>query len=259
MIILSVLTIPQRINHFINVLDELLLSTRKPDFIYITISEFYPRLNLSLTKEELTLITNKLETYPIPNKLVILKEDLGTLSKLLTPFTHHKNLTNDDYIIILDDDNGLFPLAIHLLTNQAYECDELAVYGLVGKSNGEYLHGEFFKSGDYYPVDILEGYRGVIYPIRIINTPNLLDWLKTFIDGYKQYNMIPIHDDEIFNYYLQLNNIESRIVNIPMGDRFNLNYKPKPNTNGIQEEKIKDKYKEILNLILNEIKKPTLN
>jgi hypothetical protein len=132
----------------------------------------------------------------------------------------------------------------------------MAVYGFVGKLNGEYLHGEFFKSGDYYPVDILEGYRGVIYPIRVIDKSKLLQWCQMFIDGYKQYNMIPIHDDEIFNLYLQSNNIESRIVNIPIGDIYNLNYKPKPNTNGIQEEKLKDKYKEILNLLSNEIKNP---
>lgn len=231
MIILSVVTIPNRIDDFILTLDELLNSTKLPNFLYISISEFYPRLNLTLTELELIKLKEKLKTYPIPNKLVTYKKDIGPLMKLITPLTHH-NLTKNDSIIIFDDDTGLFNTSIELLTNSLD--DDKAIYGFVGIKEGKYLHGEYFSSGDYYPVEMLEGYRGVIYPLNVIDKTKMIQWCNYIIEEYDKINTIPLHDDYIFYFYCYLNNIESRIINIPTGTPDNLNYTPKENSNGIK-------------------------
>lgn len=249
MLISSVVTIPNRTNDFLVVLDELLNSTILPDFLYVSISEFYPRLNLKFTELDINQIKKKLENYPIPNKIVNYKNDIGPLAKLLTPLINH-DLNQEDIILIFDDDNGLFPIAIESIMNCINSYGKEAVYGIMGVKSNQFIHGESISSGDYFVVDFLGGYRGVCYPINLIDKSKMIQWCNSIIHEYQKINTIPLHDDHIFNYYLKLNKIESRVVRINNGQ---FNYNPKPNDNGIFNDSQCNKNLEFLESIINKI------
>lgn len=252
MIICSVSTIPDRSLDFIRTLDELLLSTIVPDFIYVSISKFYPRLNKSHTEDELNQIKLKLETYPIPNLIIFYDNDIGPCSKLLTPLSQ-KKYNDEDCIIIMDDDNGLFPTAIECLISGYRSYGKESVYGIMGTigsgDSTNFVHGELVHGG-YYPVDLLGGYRGVLYPGNLIEYNSLLDWVNKFIEEYSRYGMIPDHDDSIFSEYLKYKKIESRVV--PVHPNNILNYWPKENKNGIFQDNKLDKS---LSIFHNTLKK----
>ena len=235
MIICSVSTIPDRSNDFLRVLDELLLSTVIPDFIYVSISKFYPRLGKSHTEEEINSIFSKLDNYPIKNKIVFYESDIGPCCKLLTPLK--EGVDADDVLIIMDDDNGLFPTAVECLVSGYNNYGKDAVYGIMGticeSDDTKFIHGEMVRDG-YFLVNLLGGYRGVLYPSHLIPYNDILKWVNNFIDSYKIHNMIPDHDDSIFSAYLSKNRIQSRVVPVFPNDR--LNYFPKENSNGIFQD-----------------------
>ncbi len=235
MIVCSVSTIPDRTSDFIQVLDELLVSTILPDFLYVSISKYYPRLGKSHSEEDLKRISDKLENYPIPNRIIFYDKDIGPCVKLITPLENHE-LKNDDVIIIMDDDNGLFATAIECLMI-GYNLDKNAVYGIMGTitngTNTNFVHGEYIESG-FCAVHLLGGYRGVLYPVSLIPHKSIMNWVNHFIDSYDQYGMIPDHDDSIFSAYLDHHKIESRVVSVFPKDK--LNYWPKSNSNGIFQD-----------------------
>jgi hypothetical protein len=249
MIVSSVITLPDRTDDFIKTLDELLLSTIIPDFLYVSISRFYPRLNKSIDESDIEKISEKLKNYPIKNRIVFYDQDIGPCLKLLTPLKEH-NLQSDDQILIFDDDNGLFPTAIECLKNIHDKCGSDSVYGIMGIKDDKFVHGEFVN-GDYHTVDLLGGYRGVLYPSNILNYEELYNWVNMFIDGYKLHDMIAMHDDHIFSYYLKYKNIESRVVNVyPRYEGWKINYWPKTNSNGIfQYERVQESI-EVLDEVL---------
>ncbi len=253
MIICSVSTIPDRTNDFLKVLDELLVSTVIPDFLYVSISEYYPRLNKSHSKEDITKIQDKLSRYPIPNRVVSYENDIGPCVKLITPLKNH-DIKDEDIIIIMDDDNGLFATAIECLVN-GYNIDNNAVYGIMGTiethQGTNFVHGESINGG-YLPVDLLGGYRGVLYPSKLVPYESLSKWVNNFIDSYAQYGMVPDHDDSIFSAYLNYHKIESRVVSVFPKDK--LNYWPKSNSNGIFQDPKLDKSLSIFHKTLESIR-----
>ena len=98
MIIASVVTIPDRIPLLLEALNSILVSTQRPDFLYVSVAKWYPRLEKSILTEELNILTDYLDSFEIPNKLVQYDEDIGPLMKFLTPLENHE-LTNQDHII----------------------------------------------------------------------------------------------------------------------------------------------------------------
>lgn len=245
MIISSVIIVPDRIDGFLNVLDELLKSTILPDFLYVSIIKYYPRLNKSIDIDDLFKIEEKLKNYPIENRIVFYDQDIGPCLKLLTPLKEHK-FEKNDLILIFDDDNGLFNTAIECLINSCNKYGDNSVYGIMGIFEGKYIHGEYIN--EYHIADLLGGYRGVLYPTKLLNYENLKEWTDMFIEVYNEHNMIAIHDDHIFSYYLKYNNIESRIVSVQPNS--SLNYWPKNNSNGIFQYDRIDESIEILDEVL---------
>jgi hypothetical protein len=168
MIICSISTIPGRFNSLLIVLNSLIDQTVKPDLIVITISKYYPRSGKSYPEDDLKQLKNLESTFSIPVKIIEREKDIGPTVKLISPLGELE-LCDDDLIIIADDDNVLYKETIRLLV-EGYKKYGTAVYGIMGKIGEHiYVHGEKVKS-DYQCVELLGGYRGVLYPVKIFKT-----------------------------------------------------------------------------------------
>jgi hypothetical protein len=231
MIICSISTIPGRFNSLLIVLNSIIDQTVKPDLIVITISKYYPRSGKSYPEDDLKQLKNLESTFSIPVKIIEREKDIGPTVKLISPLGELE-LCDDDLIIIADDDNVLYKETIRLLV-EGYKKYGTAVYGIMGKIGEHiYVHGEKVKS-DYQCVELLGGYRGVLYPVKIFKTrQEFLSFVCKFIEENKKKGLIAMHDDEIFSYYAEYENIERRVVSIP-GNGNVLHYHPIQNDDGI--------------------------
>ena len=168
-----------------------------PDIIIITIANYYPRLNKFYSSDEMSKLLSFLSTYPINSKIVYQDLDIGPVVKIKSALDYWTKLKDDtpkgnrnekeDVIIIVDDDSGLYEKSIELLT-ESYINNGDAIYGIMGKIGKDiYVHGEFVKDGEYRSVDLLGGYRGVLYPIHLLLKKKELmfnDWLDMFLKDF---------------------------------------------------------------------------
>ena len=258
MIICSISTIPGRLESLITILSRLLNSTIYPDIIIITIANYYPRLNKTYSSDEMSKLLSYLQTYKINTKITYQDIDIGPVVKIKSALEYWNNLKlsnyeKEDVIIILDDDSGLYEKSIELLTDSYIKYGD-AIYGIMGKiGNDTYVHGEFVSTiespdgtkKDYANVDLLGGYRGVLYPIHLLNKNNtskatkitFFDWINMFVKYHKKKNLVAMHDDDIFYYWAKYNNIERRVVKVPCDIPNFIYYNPISNTNGIFSDK----------------------
>jgi hypothetical protein len=245
MIIASVVTIPDRIQLLIEALNSILVSTQRPDFLYVSVAKWYPRLKKSILTEELNILTDYLDSFEISNKLVQYDEDIGPLMKFLTPLENHE-ITNQDHILIFDDDVGMFPDGIRLLKGCADLCGWHGGYGFIGVGfdSNWYLHGEYIQGGEYFQLKLIGGYRGCLYPVAAFDIENLKEYFWWIINEFKNRGSIPLHDDHIISAYCLNNNIPLRLVNIKekLGDPpgSELYYTSKETSNGIMQSPDKD-------------------
>lgn len=245
MIIASVVTIPDRISLLVEALNSIIESTLRPDFVYVSISKFYPRLQQSISTNDLQILQDYLSQFEIPNKLVVYDQDIGPVMKFLTPLTDHE-LTPQDHVLIFDDDVGMFKDGIRVLKQCADTCGWDAGYGLIGVGfeSKWYLHGEYIQSGDYFPIKLIGGYRGCLYPVAAFNLEHLKEYFFWIVNEFKNLGTIPLHDDHIISAYCLKNNIPLRLANIKekLGDPpgSELYYKAKETSNGIMQSPDKD-------------------
>ena len=243
MIIASVVTIPNRLELLKDSLKSLLLSSIKPDFVYISISKWYPRLQKSYLESDLDSLNEFLKTFEIPSKIVMYEKDLGPCLKFFTPIRNH-DFKQDDYILVFDDDNGLFPGAIDELIGCARATLSDGVYSLAGiaKDNTWHLNGEYIQGGDYYPIRLLGGYRGCLYPVRLFNLEDLIDYLLWIIKDFSSRGDIPLHDDHIISAYCESRGIPiklARVKNNPMNYE-QISASTKNPSDGIMHSKAQD-------------------
>lgn len=249
MYIASVSSIPGRLSSLMNVLERFKSQTRVVDKILITIAKYYPRLKKEYPEEDVKVLETYLSSYPIPNQVMYVDVDIGPSVKLTVPLQYleadHGVLDTDceDVIIIFDDDSVFYERGVELLS-EAQKNDPDGVYGLMGvieagdPTKPQFVHGEFV----HYPfidVDVLGGYRGVLYPVKHLvhenngaNRMGLVDWVHLFIEAHQQKNLIAMHDDHIFAYYCKYRGIPKRVVRIPEANG-RLFYEPIGNTDGI--------------------------
>jgi hypothetical protein len=233
MIVCSISTIPGRIQGFLRVLGCIQNQTRRPDKIFITIAKFYSRMKKSYPEEEFTILRQFLATFPIETEIVEPEDDIGPSVKLTTPLTNGI-INDDDVIIILDDDTLIFNETIELLVNAYHRFGE-AVYGFIGVMDNApefFYHGEQVIGFDAANIDMLGGYRGVLYPVKRIRY-DIQKWVDIFVKEHEKDGTLAMHDDHIFTYYLKHKNIERRIVKIPVNHPDECKYKHVHNTNGI--------------------------
>lgn len=233
MIVCSISTIPGRVYGFLRVLDCIKNQTMRPNKIFITIAKFYSRMKKEYSKEEFSILRNYLSLYPIETIIIEPEKDIGPSVKLTTPLTN--GITNDDdLIIILDDDTLIFEETIELLVN-SYRSFGEAVYGFIGIMDNApefFYHGEQVIGFDVANIDMLGGYRGVLYPTKKIRD-DIQKWVDIFVSEHEKDGTLAMHDDHIFSYYLKHKNIERRIVKIPTSHSNECKYRYIHNTNGI--------------------------
>jgi hypothetical protein len=233
MIVCSISTIPNRLHGFLQVLDCIKDQSHRPDKIFITIAKFYSRMKKSYSEEEYKTLREFLANYPIDTEIVEPDEDIGPCVKLITPLTH--GITNDDdVIIILDDDTLIFRETIELLVKSYRNFGE-AVYGYIGVMDDSptfFYHGEQVIGFEAANIDMLGGYRGVLYPVKCIRE-DLQKWVNIFVEEHKKDGLLATHDDHIFTYYLKYKNILRRIVKIPVNNPDECKYRHIHNTDGI--------------------------
>lgn len=269
MYICSISTIPGRLSSLINVLDRFKDQTVKPDLLFITIAKYYPRLKKEYPQEDLKQLETYLETYPVPNQIMYVDMDIGPSVKLTVPLQYLTSRSvsmpttgyEKDAIIIFDDDSVFYERGVELLM-AAHEKDPNAVYGLMGViENGDptkpqFVHGEFVYS-DYMDVDVMGGYRGVLYPVHVLCNKNshddskldMMHWVNLFIEDHKSQDMIAMHDDHIFAYYCSYRNIPKRVIHVPDGNG-RLFYEPIGNTDGIFADKNSEiSYKRVQDIV----------
>ena len=95
-----------------------------------------------------------------------------------------------------------------------------------------FYHGEQVIGFDAAKIDMLGGYRGVLYPVRKIRE-DIERWIDIFVKEHEKDGTLAMHDDHIFTYYLKHKNIDRRIVKIPVNYPSECKYKHIHNTDGI--------------------------
>jgi len=249
MIIASICSIPDRLNSLISVLENIKSQTVKPDILYISVSKHYPRSKKLYSEEGFFSLKSYLDTYTINNKLIIYENDIGPTLKLITPLRFHK-YNPEDFIFTFDDDTPLYERTIETLL-LAHNKDRNAVYALSGARQNKFFHGEMLPEDySYFEIDIIGGYRGVLYPVYLIDKTALFKWIDMFVDSCSKNKSIPMHDDHIFSYYFKHQNIPRRVSNSPFSKKFN--YTTIPNEDGIFKDENTMKNIEIINNTLYE-------
>jgi hypothetical protein len=231
MIVASIVTIPGRLESLVFVLKAILKQTVKPDFLYVSISNYYPRSKKVYPIEHLQYLKEFLSTYSIPNKIITYQNDIGPTLKLITPLKEYSFKSEEDFIFTFDDDTPLYERTIETLL-QAYNKNKNAVYSFSGTREERFLHAEFLPDDyDYFEIDILGGYRGVLYPVHLIDKVEFYNWIDMFISSSNKQGLLAMHDDHIFSYYFKYKNIPRRVSNSPFNKIFI--YTPISNEDGI--------------------------
>ena len=244
MIIASICSIPDRLNSLITVLENIKNQTVKPDILYVSISKYYPRSKKLYSEISILSLKSYLDSYSIQNKLIIYENDIGPTLKLITPLRFH-NYNPQDFIFTFDDDTPLYERTIETLL-AAHEKDKNAIYALSGTRQNKFFHAEMLPEDyNYFEIDIVGGYRGVLYPVYLIDKQELFKWIDIFIDTCSKHNTIPMHDDHIFSYYFKHKNIPRRVSNSPFSKQFN--YTTIPNEDGIFKDENTMKNMDLIN------------
>ena len=234
MIICSVSTIPGRLSSLLIILEHLKGQTLKPDKLIITISKYYPRMKKYFSEQDLDKLNEYLHDYPIPFEIVKYEQDIGPTVKLLSPLSLSTLNKEEDIIVIMDDDSILYERTIELLYEN-YKTYGTSVYGMMGVIEDPkiFIHGENVQPYNFALVEVLGGYRGVLYPVHLI-FDNLKSWVDTFVNEHSQQGLIAMHDDHIFSFFCEKNKIERRVIHIPNPNaNGQLFYQPISNKDGI--------------------------
>lgn len=250
MIIGSICTVPERSDSLLSALTSISEQTIKPDKIVINISEFYPRLGKFYKSWELEKIQKFLETYPIQTIINMGVLDIGPANKLIGPL-RSMDLDGEDFIVTFDDDNLLNPRTIEILL-KSYRNFPDCVYAMMGVRGGEYYHSETVKETypdfDYFVVDVVGGFRGVLYKRKLIQ-PDFFEWVGEISRRHRDLDLMPMHDDQIFSFYFKSRGIQRRVAKY-LGEFVPNPYSPIPNGNGIfQDERVTESYDLMVKII----------
>ena len=211
-IIVSLTTIPSRVNNLSLVVDSILNNTIVPDIIYINIPRISSKENKEYEIPEELKLNNKV-------KINITEKDFGPLTKLYP--TLLEELDPDSVIICVDDDKEYDDHLIEhlLLASEKYPHSCICISGW------NYINLGILALPITIPinnmvknVDILQCYNGVLYKRK---------FFKDDFDEYINIEECKTTDDISISKYLNNNEIE--ILSIP----YNFKHKDIDNSNSI--------------------------
>ena len=195
--ILSLTTIPPRINYIENTIKSLLEQTLKPEKIILNIPKKYNfRFNSSIDDLYIEKILNKYIDKIIINYI---EDDYGPGTKLLGLIKSKiiKLDSKDTYIVLLDDDHIYKPYMLEYFDNY----------------NKKYYDNKL-KTASYHCYDshgITIGQAADAIFIKI----ELLNEFEDYYDIIKKYDYIHYHDDNYISYYFHLKGFPINYIEPP--------------------------------------------
>jgi hypothetical protein len=206
-LLVSVTTVPWRVRRLETIVHSLLAQT-------------YPEFDIRVYIPGACLRTN--ERYPVPCSLLDLERleprlhirriavDYGPATKLLGPYLEWQAGSNSAVVsfVTVDDDALLERHAIEELVDAGTRYPDEAV-GFMGISGGEFVHAEDLarKGHPSRSVSVLGGYRGVLYPVRVLHDSLVADHAEV------SERCSPfLADDELISWNLARRGVARRVV-----------------------------------------------
>lgn len=216
-IIISLTTIPSRLNNINLVLDSILNQTIKPDEIVLIIPKKSFREQKEINQDPY-LINQNLKKYFNENKITILRpdEDYGPIMKILPVILREKQNKTNNIIISIDDDKKYFENMIEELIN-CYKrtqtvcarkgCVLLFKTNDINNLNRSQIIEKPLRSADFdydKKINFIYGTGGVLYCPSFFND-NILDEVENI--KKKHYEALFV-DDVLISVLLMKKNIK---------------------------------------------------
>lgn len=269
MIIGSVILLPEREHHLVQVLSAMKQFVLKPDYIIITICTNYPRLAAAnktctisddafailkafLYDESIFVCDTEVEPSDFkhqleflerdtsirqqlpPIKIHLLDSDPGPVAKLMVPMLY---AATTDLIFTFDDDVILWPEALKGLYSYHINCNDSVVFCNSGVSyDRAFIHGEHLTSNCWQSVHVVGGYRGVLYPAKWLLDGRFDKWIQFFLTEFAKVGILMMHDDHLFSYFFDYIGVQKCVVSVhPKTNGLNLQFIE--TTNGIFQDR----------------------
>jgi hypothetical protein len=240
-VIVSISTIPERSDSLIQVLESILKSTTLPNRVIISICREYPRLNKEYTWNEEKKLMKFLESYSIPHTIARYDIDTGPTLKLQSALLFaRENGPKNCMILTMDDDTHLYEMALEKMLSNQRKFPNTTIC-LMGIRGGVFIHGEIIDQEQ--EIDILGGYRGVLYSAELMLERGMLEWIDAFVDKHRSSGIPLMHDDNIFSSFHKKHKIPMKVIPIPTLDLYEektqkmlINYVYIKNEDGIHDD-----------------------
>lgn len=242
-IIVSLTSIPSRLNKIEPTIKSIINQTLQPDLIYLNLPTF------SLKEKTDYIIPDFLNYYstgPENRPITILRtRDFGPITKLIPALLATNYDSDPESIIITIDDDNIYPnnlIELLVSKNKEYPNDVIGSSGIqIGhfpfytvfranqsRDNIYWFTPNISKNGEL--VDIICGYPGTLYKRKFFG--NAQD-IKNLIDFSSSTRDLFLNDDISISAFLYSKNIKLRIFNLPeIKDSIN-------KSNGLSDDRLK--------------------
>lgn len=208
-LVVSFTTIPSRIERIGPMLDSVLAQTIKPDRIVLWIP------NRCVKEGTEYIIPNWMRGLPI--EIGNCGCDYGPATKLIPSLLSEDN--SETRIIALDDDVSYEQHAFEELNAASLKCPDRSLGFMGCRAGPTFIHAERITS--FKDVDVLGGYRGVIYRRGLFDDSILKDLMTLLEKGPF------VCDDQLFSWNLLRRGISRTVINTAFlgeGGKFNFRF-----------------------------------
>jgi hypothetical protein len=208
-IIVSLTTIPSRIDKIHVMIDSLSNQTLKPDKIILYIPKISKRLGTKyIIPESLLSCKDKIPCFDIH----FIDDDYGPCTKLIPSIQEFTS--SRDILISIDDDVILEEHTFEELIkyHKLHPNDVLCFMGI---NDGKYMHSEYLKyynATTYVINDIMGGYRSILYPRTVFENDFFDHYQKLLVLHNNDELPIIFSDDHLWAEYLKYKNVTKRLI-----------------------------------------------
>lgn len=216
-IIISLTTIPSRLEHIIPVIDSIKNQTILPDEIVLVLPLTSFREQKEINKDPY-IISERINNYIINNKITVLRpeKDYGPIMKLLSVLLREKENNSNNIIISIDDDKIYFNNTLEDLLNGykrnncicARKGSILNFYLKQNSANKINAREQILRSADLTEdkqINIVFGTGGVLYKPSFFNDNIMEEICKLPNEAFYV-------DDVVISSFLMKNNIKMILV-----------------------------------------------